>query len=227
MLITAKLLEFLWELAIAHATYLQNCAYMMSAPGATPYERWQGKKPNISHLCKFSMLVWILSQGPNVLRKLLPKLQQKAYIGFEDGSQSVKYNNAETRKILISQNFCFLTLPDQVSPPEEITMAPGAPHEGETEGEVCMCTACNDCDGNKNKRKADNLEERIHEYEPQKTRGIRTNYRYLNDPFLDEEEEGTFPNIEDNANAMMAGDDYQSQKDAKESSEWPEWESAI
>jgi hypothetical protein len=106
-------------------------------------------------------------------------------------------------------------------------VVPGALHEGETEGEAHARTAHNDHDRNRNKRKADKLEESIHKYEPRKTRGICTNYRYLNDPFPDEEEEGAFPNIEDNANAMMAGDDYQSLKEAKESPEWPEWESAI
>ncbi len=227
MLIAAKLPEFLWELAISHAAYLRNRAYTTAAPGATPYERWQGKKPNVSHLREFGAPVWILSQGPNVLRKMLPKSQRKAYVGYDDGSQSVKFYNAETRKILTSRNFRFLTLPDQTSPPEDIEVAPDAPREGETEGEARARTTRNDRDGQRNKRKSEELETKTNEYEPRKTRGIRTNYRYLNDPFPDEEEEGAFPNIEDNAEAMMTGDDCHSLKEAKASPEWPDWEHAI
>ena len=66
------------------------------------------------------------------------------------------------------------------------------------------------------------LETKRNEYEPQKTRGICTNYRYLNDPFLDEEEEGVFPNIEDNIETIITGDDCHSLKEAKASLEWPD-----
>jgi hypothetical protein len=71
------------------------------------------------------------------------------------------------------------------------------------------------------------LETKTNEYEPWKTRGIRTNYKYLNDPFPDEEEEGAFPNIEDNVEAIITRDDCHSLKEAKASLEWPDWEHAI
>ena len=147
MLIAANLPEFLWELAISHTAYLRNRAYTKAAPGVTPYKRWLGKKPNVSHLCEFGMPVWILSQGLNVLWKMLLKSQRKAYIGYDDSSQSVKFYNAETRKILTSQNYQFLQLPEQSSLPEEIEVAPDALREGEIEGEAHACTACNDRTG--------------------------------------------------------------------------------
>ncbi len=37
-----------------------------------------------------------------------PKSKHCALVGYEDGSQSVLYYNAETRKILILRNFHFL-----------------------------------------------------------------------------------------------------------------------
>jgi len=113
------------------------------------------------------------------------------------------------------------------SPPEDIEVVPDAPRKGETEGEARARTTRNDHDGQRNKRKSEELETKTNEYEPRKTRGIRTNYKYLNDPFPDEEEEGAFPNIEDNAEAMITGDDCHSLKEAKASPEWPDWEHAI
>ena len=166
MLIAAKLPEFLWELAVSHVAYLRNRVYTKALPNATPYEKWQGRKPNVLHLYEFGTLVWVLSQGPNVPQKLLPKSQRQAYVDYDDGSQSVKFYNAETRKILTSRNFRFLMLPEKTSPPEDIEVAPDAPHEGETEGEARMCTTHNDCDSQRNKRKLEELETKTNEYKP-------------------------------------------------------------
>jgi hypothetical protein len=53
------------------------------------------------------------------------------FIGYDDGSKSVKHYNAETRKILTSRNFCFLTSVS-TSPPEGIVVAPpDVPFKGE------------------------------------------------------------------------------------------------
>src|SRR6266853_286759 len=54
------------------------------------------------------MPVWILLQGQFKPPKMEPKSKRCALVGYEDGSQSVLYYNAETRKILISRNFHFL-----------------------------------------------------------------------------------------------------------------------
>ena len=59
----ADLPMFLWEQAIAHTAYVQNQAYSSALRETTPYERWYGGKPDISHLRKFSAPVWILLQG--------------------------------------------------------------------------------------------------------------------------------------------------------------------
>ena len=53
---------------------------------------------NMSHLYKFSALVWILSQGQNIAQKILPKSEQCSYVGYNDRSKSVLYYNTETRK---------------------------------------------------------------------------------------------------------------------------------
>jgi len=75
----------------------------------TPYQLWNGKRPNISHLKEFGAPVWVLTQGQNVQRKMLPKSQRRAYVGYDDGSNSVKYYNVATRSILTSRNYRFIT----------------------------------------------------------------------------------------------------------------------
>src|SRR5260221_1716876 len=42
MLSVSKLPEFLWEMAIAHATYVCNMSFTRSLPSAIPYEIWHG-----------------------------------------------------------------------------------------------------------------------------------------------------------------------------------------
>jgi len=61
MLADGKLPEFLWEPAVAHAAYVRNRAYTKAVDGATPHERWTGKRPNVSHLREFGAPVWIKS----------------------------------------------------------------------------------------------------------------------------------------------------------------------
>ena len=76
----------------------------------------------------------------------------------DDGSKSIKYYNAETRKpeVLISQNVCFLSLTDDETPPEPIMVLPNVLHEGESEESMPLTSGNN---GNSLKRKHDDEEE--------------------------------------------------------------------
>ena len=62
--------------------------------------------------------------------------------------------------------------------------------------------------------------------EPRKTRNIRVDYRYLDNPFTDEEEAG-IAEVREQAFAAVPNDECQSLHEAKESDEWPEWERTI
>lgn len=120
MLNAQQLPQFLWEYAVAHAAYLHNHAFTKPLGNKTPYETWFKRRPDVSHLHEFGAPVWILLQGQKEPAKMQPKSHWCAYVSYEDGSKSVLYYNAETRKILKSCNYRFLTLPNQASPPEEI-----------------------------------------------------------------------------------------------------------
>jgi hypothetical protein len=59
-------------------------------------------KPNVSHLWEFRVPVWVLLQGQKQPRKMESKSRQQIFVGYDDGSKSVKYYNADTHKILTS-----------------------------------------------------------------------------------------------------------------------------
>jgi len=128
MLIEKRLPAFLWDEAVAHAVYLRNRAPMRALKGMTLMEAWSGTKPNVSHLRKFGCDVWILDEDKN-RSKLAPKSKKMVFTGFEDGPKAVRYYNAATQKIKVSQNFAF----NENKEPrlETSSNVPGLPAEGE------------------------------------------------------------------------------------------------
>jgi hypothetical protein len=106
-----ELPKFLWELVIKHTAYLWNQAYTHVCE-LMPYQAWTREKLDISHLREFSAPIWILQQGAHTGHKLEPKSWQRLFVGFDNGAKVVKYYTPESRKILISRNYHFLTLPN-------------------------------------------------------------------------------------------------------------------
>jgi hypothetical protein len=102
-----------------------------------------------------------------------------------------------------------------------MVLLPDAPDEGESEGGTPPTS------GNKDslKRKQDKSDG-DGEQNQRKTRAKRVDYRYLSNPFPDEEEnEITYSS--EQLYAIIAGDDLNSLKEARDSPDWPEWEKAI
>jgi hypothetical protein len=247
--------EYLWEEATAHAAYLRNRSYTSAVKGATPYQKWHGKRPNVAHLREFGAPVWVLLQGQKVPRKMLPKSQRRSLVGFDDGSKSVLYYNPETRKVLTSRNYRFLNPPKSLSPPEEIEIHPDTLREGElgigtqnamTQGnrgsarenaarrtsDVTESEPYGDPSGPRNlKRKRNSAHEEEDENSPRRTQGKHIDYRHLHDPFSDDEDEDEVVNaiaaVSDEAFSIAANDGEPTLKEAKKSAEWPEWEKAI
>ena len=122
------------------------------------------------------------------MRKMLPKSHHCTNVGYDKGVKSVKYYNAETRSILTSRNYKFL-IPSNFLPPKILLIDPepkDTPIEGEHEGDTCkeqQIEADNDLD---NDQPIQTNEQQEGLTRP--SRHPRMDYRYLNDPFPDEEE---------------------------------------
>ena len=108
--------------------YICNRSFTTSLQGSTLYQAWHGEQPDITHLREFGTPVWILLQGQKVAHKMLPKSVQNAYVRHDDGSNSVKYYSAKSRKILTSHNFCLLNTSCIDTPQSDnITLLPHDP----------------------------------------------------------------------------------------------------
>jgi transposase InsO family protein len=74
MLLAHKLPSELWPKAMTYATYIRNCTYTHAIYDMTPYQKWTGTKPDISHIHKFGRAVWVLDEQINP-----SKLESNAY----------------------------------------------------------------------------------------------------------------------------------------------------
>ena len=218
--------EFLWEPAVEHAAYVRNRAYTRALEGKTPYEAWFEKKPTVTGLREFGVPVWVLLQGQKATRKMLPKATRRTYVRYEDGPKAIKYYSAESRKILTSRNYRFLSLSSESdTPPEGIVVAPDILREGESREDAQPSSTDTQRIVSVNKRRR---EEEIDVNAPRKTCGKRPDYRHMNDPFSDEEEESGERSWISEEIAMNTENNVpKSLKEAKRSSEWHEWESAV
>src|SRR5271168_687794 len=216
--------EILWEYAINHSSYLRNRAHTTSLKDQTPYQKWFQTKPNVSHLREFGAPVWVLLQGQKVPRKMETKSRRRIFVGYDDGSKSIKYYNAETRKVLTSRNIRFLSLTDSETPPEPMVILPDGPREGEP-GSSTLPTSENTSDDSLKRKREQNDESEEHIRKRRRDKP-RVNYRYLNNPFPDEEDEEMNFTSDEQIYSIIPGDEYTSLKDAKNSPDWPEWEKA-
>ena len=103
----------LWPEAMSHATYIQNCTYTHAIPNKTPYEKWSGKRPDISVIQEFGCPVWILNQELNP-SKLDVKVKRHTFLGYEEGPRAIKYYDTVKKTVKIS---CEFHWPMSANPP--------------------------------------------------------------------------------------------------------------
>ncbi|KAL7280494.1 hypothetical protein ACG7TL_005426 [Trametes sanguinea] len=89
MLADSRLPEYLWGEALMCATYTKNLTASMRQGGKTPYERFYGTIPDISHLRVFGCLAWV--KVPDDTRiKLTSKSMRGFLVGYtEDASYRI------------------------------------------------------------------------------------------------------------------------------------------
>ena len=126
-------------------------------------------------------------QGQNQQQKMLPKSKQRYYIGYEDGSKSIKYYNADMKRVLTSQNFHFIINIDQQTPSKYNILDPSLAlqHEGELGDDMPQADRMS---GSKRERESSALDDEIVEPVRKLQENLHVNYHYLNNPFTEDNE---------------------------------------
>ena len=110
-----------WAKAVNTAAYILNRVASRTLHGLTPYEKWTGSKPNVSHLCVFGNLAY--SHIPKEIRqKLDSKTRECMFVGYANNSKAYRLWCPAQQRIIISRDVIF----DEDSP---LTFSPDSTSE--------------------------------------------------------------------------------------------------
>jgi hypothetical protein len=96
----SKLPPSLWAEAIAYATYILK-KIPSNKSTSSPFEKWNGTKPNLSHLQIFGSRTFV--HVPDVKRtKFQPKCIEGVLVGFCESSKAYRVYIPTQRKVVVS-----------------------------------------------------------------------------------------------------------------------------
>ena len=95
----------LWGEAVSTCVYVLNRSSTKAVKGQTPYEKWNGRKPNVSHLKIFGSVVFVKTTG--TLSKLEDRSKCMLFMGYEAGPKAYRCLDLATFKIHISRDVIF------------------------------------------------------------------------------------------------------------------------
>lgn len=96
-----EVLNYLWEEAVQHSTYIINRVAMKPLENKNPYEAFKGRKPSIKHLQVFGCIGYTKNEATNV-KKLDDRSQTLVYLGTEPGSKAYRVLETTSRRIIVS-----------------------------------------------------------------------------------------------------------------------------
>ena len=107
MMSHANLPNSFWAEAVATAVYLRNRSESSALKeDMTPYEKWYGRKPDVSHLRVFGCIAY--SHIPDSRRRKLDKKAQKyQFVGYCKDSKGYRLFDAETRTVVKRRDVVF------------------------------------------------------------------------------------------------------------------------
>ena len=106
MLYHSKLPLRFWAEALSTATHVRNCS-PTSTFDETPYERWNGQKPDVSNLRVFGCKAY--AHIPDEKRKKLDWKSEKCiFVGYPTGVKGHKLYNLSTRKMIVRRDITFV-----------------------------------------------------------------------------------------------------------------------
>ena len=107
MMAQAGLSERYWAEAVATAAYLRNRVPTRSLKKTTPYEKWYGRKPDLSHIRVFGCMCYAYIPDTNRKGKLSKKAEKLRFIGYSLQTKGYRLIDEGTSKILVRQDVIF------------------------------------------------------------------------------------------------------------------------
>ena len=95
----------LWVEAVSTCVYVLNRSSTKGVKGKTPYEKWNKRKPSVSHLKVFRSVVFVKATGR--LSKLEDRSKCMFFMGYEASSKAYRCLDRVTFKIHISRDVIF------------------------------------------------------------------------------------------------------------------------
>ena len=95
----------LWGEAVSTCVYVLNRSSTKGVKRKTPYEKWNGRKPNVSHLRIFGSIVFVKTTGR--LSKLEDRSKCMVLMGYEAGSKAYRCLDPANFKIHMNRDVIF------------------------------------------------------------------------------------------------------------------------
>ena len=95
----------LWGEAVSICAYVLNKSSTKGVKGKTPYEKWNKRKRNVSHLRVFGSMIFVKTTGR--LSKLEDRSKCMVFLGYEASSKAYRCLDPITFKIHISRDVIF------------------------------------------------------------------------------------------------------------------------
>lgn len=106
MMVHARVEEYLWAEAINTAVYLRNRCTTKQIKDKTPYEVWNGRKPNVQHLRTFGSYAVGLDKSAN-RSKFEAKGTQCILVGYSNNAKAYRLFDLETHAVIEQRDVIF------------------------------------------------------------------------------------------------------------------------
>ena len=93
----------LWGEAVKTACHTVNRVYFRPDTKKTPYELWQGRKPNVKYFRIFGSTYFILKDRENV-GKFDTRSDERIFLGYSSTSKAYRVYNKRTMKVMETVN---------------------------------------------------------------------------------------------------------------------------
>jgi hypothetical protein len=106
MLSESKLPKRFWAEALATATYLRNRSPTKAVEDMTPFEAWNGVKPNVDHLRVFGSICYAHIHKSD-RKKLDPKARKTILLGYGESVKGYRLYDPEWKRVFYCRDVIF------------------------------------------------------------------------------------------------------------------------